>query len=117
MSVTIIFICNFMMRAVCFGGAAVLAYYDKAGWGWLIFAGLVTGVSYKGDGNKPKVVDNEGGEAPKREPFGSWKKDKSQSTGAMDDFSPAVSTTPERQSLPRLGSSQKQCVIMKMLFI
>ena len=44
MNLTVIFVFNFLMRAVCFGGAAFLAYYDKAGWGWLIFAGIVTSI-------------------------------------------------------------------------
>ena len=26
---------------VCFAGAAWLAYHDKDGWGWLIFAGIL----------------------------------------------------------------------------
>lgn len=51
MNITVIFACNYLMRAVCFGCAAVLAYYDKAGWGWLIVAGLLTGISY--DKGKP----------------------------------------------------------------
>ena len=31
------FICS-----ICFIGAAVLMYFDKTGWGWLVFAGLVS---------------------------------------------------------------------------
>lgn len=45
MNTTIIFACNYFMRSICFGGAAILAYYDKDGWGWLIFAGIVTSIS------------------------------------------------------------------------
>lgn len=45
MNLTIIFACNYLMRAVCFAGAALLAYHDKSGWGWFIVAGLLTGIS------------------------------------------------------------------------
>ena len=37
--------------AVALGGAAFLAYHDKPGWGWLIFAALVLGgISVSGSG-------------------------------------------------------------------
>lgn len=49
MNLNIIYACNCLMRSICFGGAAFLAYYDKSGWGWLIFAGIVTGLSSKDD--------------------------------------------------------------------
>ena len=29
--------------AIALGGAAFLAYHDKPGWGWLIFAAIVLG--------------------------------------------------------------------------
>jgi uncharacterized membrane protein HdeD (DUF308 family) len=31
----------YIASAVAFAGAAFLAYYDKEGWGWLIFAGIL----------------------------------------------------------------------------
>ena len=31
-----------ILRTVIFAGAVFLAYNDKAGWGWLIFAGILT---------------------------------------------------------------------------
>jgi len=45
MNMTIIYVFSYLMRSVCFGGAAFLAYHDKSGWGWLIVAGLLTGIS------------------------------------------------------------------------
>jgi uncharacterized membrane protein HdeD (DUF308 family) len=43
--ITVIFIASYIMRGTCFAGAAWLAYHGKDGWGWLIFAGIVTGLS------------------------------------------------------------------------
>ncbi len=56
MNMTIIYLGNYLMRAVCFGGAALLAYYDKPGWGWLIFAGIITSISNKSDDSKQSNV-------------------------------------------------------------
>lgn len=39
-------LCTLFVTAIpisCFVGAAFLAYKEKAGWGWLIFAGILIG--------------------------------------------------------------------------
>lgn len=36
---------KYLASAVAFAGAAILAFYGKEGWGWLIFAGIfITGM-------------------------------------------------------------------------
>jgi hypothetical protein len=47
--ILIIFVC--LVPISCFVSSAFLAYHNKEGWGWLIFAGLLimSGISFKFD--------------------------------------------------------------------
>ena len=40
-TVVVVPICKAAVAITAFAGAAVLAYYGKDGWGWLIFAGIL----------------------------------------------------------------------------
>lgn len=37
----------YLLRIIIFSSAAILMWYQKEGWGWLIFAGIIISPSFK----------------------------------------------------------------------